>query len=133
MTDHEQDAEERAAAGARAEVDAEIRESDDRPDLNTCCTKCGGIMVTPPRGVTAICDDCATGFQAQMQAVEGDWGSNAQVWPDRESAHEAGSDLYSRWMGCKDFRVIAVDEQPNYPTWKEHVEKKGLPPRRVQL
>lgn len=109
------------------------RADDDRPDINTCCTSCGTIMPTPPRGVTAICDGCATGFKAQMQAVEGDWGSNAQVWPDRESAEQAGHNLMMRWMGCKDMRVIAVDEEPNYPTWDEHVADKGLPPLSVRL
>lgn len=73
------------------------------------------------------------GFKAEMQAAEGDWGTNAQVWPDRESAQQAGHNLLMRWTGCSDTRVIAVDEAPNMPTWDEHVEKRGLPPLRVTL
>jgi hypothetical protein len=109
------------------------RAQDDQPDLNTCCTSCGTIMPTPPRLITALCDDCATGFKAQMETAGGDWGFNAQVWPDRESARAAGFDLLMRWTGSSDFRVIAVDEEPNYPTWKEHVAKHGLPPKSVKL
>jgi hypothetical protein len=77
--------------------------------------------------------ETTTGFKAEMQAAEGDWGTNAQVWPDRESAQQAGHNLLMRWTGCQDTRVIAVDEAPNMPTWDEHVEKRGLPPLRVTL
>ncbi len=78
-------------------------------------------------------DECARGFKAEMQAAEGDWGTNAQVWPDRESAEQAGHNLLMRWTGASDTRVITVDEAPNMPTWDEHVAERGLPPLRVQL
>ena len=68
-----------------------------------------------------------------MQAAEGDWGTNGQVWPDPESAASAGLNLLMRWTGCKDTRVITVDEAPNMPTWDEHVAERGLPPLRVKL
>lgn len=74
-----------------------------------------------------------TGFKAEMLAAQGDWGTNAQVWPDEESARSAGCNLLLRWTGCSDFRVITVDEAPNMPTWDEHVAERGLPPLRVQL
>ncbi len=73
------------------------------------------------------------GFKAEMQAVAGDWACNAQVWPDEDSAHSAGHNLLMRWMGCKSFRVIEVDEEPNMPTWEEQVEAHGLPPMSVKL
>lgn len=57
----------------------------------------------------------AKGFKAEMQAIEGDWGTNALVFPDHASAADYAVDLFGRWMGCKAWRVIEVDEEPNRP------------------
>ncbi len=57
-----------------------------------------------------------TGWVTFMQAVEGDWSRNGLVFPDSESADAYGRELHSRWMGCKAWRVEAVDEEPNRPS-----------------
>lgn len=58
-------------------------------------------------------------FKAEMQAIEGDWATNGLVFPDRESVEAYAKDLYSRWMGCKDWRIIEVDETANRPSITE--------------
>ena len=57
----------------------------------------------------------ATGFKAEMLAAgtTDDWCSNALVFPTHESAEIYAKDLFMRWMGCKDWRVVEVDEVPN--------------------
>lgn len=65
--------------------------------------------------------------------VEGKWSSNAVVWPDEDSARTAGNDLLMRWFGPTDYRAVEVNEEPNRPTWDEHVAGHGLPPKSVQL
>lgn len=65
--------------------------------------------------------------------VDGKWSTNAVVWPDKESAESAGFDLIMRWTAPSDFRSVEVDEEPNRPTWKEYVESRGLPPKKVSL
>lgn len=54
------------------------------------------------------------GFAAEMQTPDGKWGRNALVFATEEEANAHGSDLFSRWMGAKDMRVVPVDEAPNY-------------------
>ena len=34
------------------------RRDNDSPDVNTCCTECGGMMPTPERGGEYMCDSC---------------------------------------------------------------------------
>ncbi len=55
----------------------------------------------------------AKGFAAEMLA-EGKWTRNSIIFPTREEAEKYGDDLFNRWMGAKDKRIIEVDEKPNY-------------------
>ncbi len=61
--------------------------------------------------------------------VQGEWASNAVVWPDEQSALSAGRDLMSRWLLVEDFRAVEVDEEPNRPAWADAPRM----PRRVTL
>jgi len=74
------------------------------------------------------------GFKAEVR-VRGESGfsQNGEVWPDRDSAHAAGTDLWSRWTLVEDVRVVEVDDEPNRPTWKEWCETGHKPPRSVSL
>ncbi len=72
------------------------------------------------------------GYKAEV-LVDGEWGQNGVVWPDRASAEEAARDLWSRWTATVDHRAVAVDEEPNRPKWAEHVAAHGPPPRSVRL
>lgn len=65
--------------------------------------------------------------------VDGTWSGNAVVWPDEDSALSAGSDLLMRWFIPTDYRATATDQEPNRPTWDEHVAENGLPPKSVQV
>ena len=73
-----------------------------------------------------------SGFKTEV-LVAGKWSSNAVVWPDRESAKKAGVDLLNRWFVPDASRAVPTDDEPNRPTWDEHVAKEGLPPRSVSL
>lgn len=73
-----------------------------------------------------------SGFKTEV-LTQGSWTANGVVWPDRESAEKAGVDLLSRWTVPEDSRAVPTDEEPNRPTWDEHVAKEGLPPRSVSL
>lgn len=73
-----------------------------------------------------------SGFKTEVLA-QGSWVSNGIVWPDKESAEKAGADLLSRWTVPDASRAVPTDEEPNRPTWDEHVAKEGLPPRSVTL
>lgn len=73
-----------------------------------------------------------SGFKTEV-LVAGAWSSNGIVWPDKESAEKAGKDLLSRWFVPTDSRAVPTDEEPDRPTWDEHVAKHGLPPRSVSL
>ncbi len=53
-----------------------------------------------------------------------DWASNAQRFPSEADAKAAGSDLFSRWMAVREWKVLPSDEPPNY-RW---VEGKGAQP-----
>jgi len=44
-----------------------------------------------------------------------DWCSNALIFPDAHSAANYAKDLFSRWMGCSDWRVVEVD--PTHPKY----------------
>ena len=68
------------------------------------------------------------GFKAEVE-VNGQWGQNAVIWPDRTSAEQASLDLYTRWTLTTAHRAVEVDEEPNRPTWDEWVAARGLPPR----
>ena len=65
--------------------------------------------------------------------VGNEWCPNAVVWPDEHSALCAGCDLLGRWFVPTDHRAVEVDEEPNRPTWDEHIAANGLPPKSVQL
>jgi hypothetical protein len=41
------------------------------------------------------------------------WTCNGVRHPTREAAEVAGSDLFSRWYGIDDWRVVPSDDQPN--------------------
>lgn len=53
------------------------------------------------------------GFAIEVLA-EGKWSRNNMVFPTEEMAKQQGDDILSRWMAARDFRVIPVDEAPNY-------------------
>jgi len=72
------------------------------------------------------------GFKTEV-LVEGKWSQNGVVWPDRESAEQAGVDLLGRWFVPTDSRAVEVSDDPNRPTWTEHTARHGLPPRSVSL
>jgi hypothetical protein len=72
------------------------------------------------------------GYKTEVY-VQGEWSTNAVVWPDAESADKAGYDLLCRWFVPTDYRVVEVDEEPNRPTWEEYVAQNGLPPQSVSL
>ena len=80
----------------------------------------------------------AIGYKSEV-LVSGEWGQNAVVWPDRESAEKAAANLYSRWTLTTDHRAVEVAEEPNRPTYEEHVAARGQaraggpPPRSVTL
>jgi hypothetical protein len=84
------------------------------------------------REVTSKYGSIVMGWKAEV-LVDGVWGQNGVVWPDEDSARSAARDLYSRWMLTTDHRAVEVDEEPNRPTWAEHVAEKGLPPKSVTL
>ena len=44
-----------------------------------------------------------------------EWCSNAFIFPDAFSASNHAKDLFSRWMGCSDWRVVEVD--PSHPKY----------------
>jgi len=73
------------------------------------------------------------GYKAEVLLAGGEWGQNSIVWPDRESAEAAAHDLWSRWTATVDHRAVEVDEEPNRPTWEDHVAAHGPPPRSVRL
>lgn len=55
------------------------------------------------------------GFQAEFQAVrETSWNTNALVFATEEEAEAYARDLFSRWMGAQDWRVVDVDKEVNY-------------------
>jgi hypothetical protein len=62
-----------------------------------------------------------TGWIAEMLAAgtTDEWCSNALVFPDKPSAEAYAKDLFSRWMGCSDWRVAETTEAPNKPSIKE--------------
>ena len=72
------------------------------------------------------------GYKAEV-LVDGEWGQNGIVWPDRASAEAAAWDLWSRWTATVDHRAVGVPEEPNRPTWDAHVAAHGPPPRSVRL
>jgi len=72
------------------------------------------------------------GYKTEVY-VQGEWSTNAVVWPDAESADKAGVDLLGRWFVPTHHRVMEVDEKPNRPTWDEYVALNGLPPKKVSL
>lgn len=69
----------------------------------------------------------------QEVLVEGKWSRDGVVWPDEDSAMKAGSNLLMRWFVPTDHRAVETDEEPNRPTWDEHVSDRGLPPTSVRL
>jgi len=73
------------------------------------------------------------GFKAEVLVGGSEWSQNAVVWPDRESAEKAALDLYGRWTLTTGHRAVEVAEEPNRPTWDEHVALHGLPPRSVRV
>ena len=73
-----------------------------------------------------------TGWRTEVLA-DGQWCPNGIVWPDEQSALQAGRDLLSRWFVPTDYRATPVEDEPNRPTWAEHVAQHGLPPKSVQL
>lgn len=74
------------------------------------------------------------GYKAEVRvAGEDGWHQNGVVWPDLESAEEAARDLWSRWTATVDHRAVEVAEEPNRPTWEEHVAAHGPPPRSVRI
>ena len=73
------------------------------------------------------------GFKAEVLLAGGEWGQNGVVWPDEASAAAAAQDLWSRWTATVDHRAVEVDEEPNRPTWAEHIAAHGPPPRSVRL
>jgi hypothetical protein len=62
------------------------------------------------------------GFKIEVLA-DNVWTGNAVVWPDKESADNAGLDLLMRWTVPSDVRSVEVDEEPNRPTWAEWCER----------
>ena len=75
----------------------------------------------------------AKGFVTFMIFQDKSEARNAVVWPDAASARKAGDDLLGRWFVPVAYRVQEVDEEPNRPTWDEHVAEHGLPPKSVSL
>ena len=73
------------------------------------------------------------GYKAEVLVPGDGWGQNGVVWPDEASAAAAAQDLWSRWTATVDHRAVEVDEEPNGPTWTEHIADHGLPPRSVRL
>ena len=65
--------------------------------------------------------------------AQGEWVPNGIVWPDEESALEAGRDLLSRWFVPTDYRAVPTDKEPNRPTWAEQVAQQGLPAKSVEV
>ena len=63
------------------------------------------------------------GFKAQV-LVNGVWTSNAATWPDMASAEAAGADLYRRWTATSDYRGMAVEDEPNRPTFEAWVSQR---------
>ena len=61
-------------------------------------------------------------FKAEV-LVDGEWGQNGVVWPDRESAEKAAADLYGRWTLTTGHRAVESDEEPNRPTWDVWLER----------
>lgn len=55
------------------------------------------------------------GAPKASETTEDGWTFNAQRWPTEKQAKEAGSDLYSRWMGIDAFKVFPSDDVPNKP------------------
>ncbi len=90
------------------------------------------VQALVPAELVATVPRVQTGWITEVFA-EGKWSRNAIVWPDEHSAKQAGADLLSRWMVPTDYRAVQVDEEPNRPTWDEHVADKGLPPQSVQV
>lgn len=66
----------------------------------------------------------AIGWVTEVLA-EGKWTRNQIVWPDEESALEAGKELLSRWFVPTDYRAVQVNERPNRLTWQEWVRDQA--------
>ena len=63
------------------------------------------------------------GFKAQV-LVNGAWTSNEAIWPDMASAEAAGASLYRRWTATADYRGMAVEDEPNRPTFEAWVSQR---------
>jgi hypothetical protein len=53
-------------------------------------------------------------WQAEMQAVAGDWATNGMYFATEQEARDYGKELLSRWFGAKDTRPIQSNEPVNY-------------------
>ena len=78
-------------------------------------------------------DAMSRGYKAEVLVGGSEWCQNGVVWPDKASAAAAALDLFSRWTLTTSHRVVESHEAPNRPTWAKWTEKRGLPPRSVQL
>ena len=57
----------------------------------------------------------------------GQWSSNAHRFEHVEDAKKAGSDLNSRWMAVKEWRVVPSDEPPSHYWDPERYRAVALP------
>lgn len=54
-------------------------------------------------------------FQAEFRAVgEQSFNTNALVFATEKEAERYARDLYSRWMGADEWRVVGVDKPVTY-------------------
>lgn len=62
----------------------------------------------------------------------GKWISNAQRWISADEAQTAGSELYGRWMGMGNWRVVPSVEPANYRWDKEKYRGVPMTPEEAQ-